>query len=210
MTTRRINLLPPEFVERRRSRQRLAATVIAAVALIAVLVAVFLFEDMKLARDRRALATQLQTNDQLSAQVAELADFQRLQAELRRKTELLSSLTETEVRWSVVLADISLVIPQDVWLTNFTGNVGAQSGTPTASAAASSLGQIQMTGATFSHLDVAKWLIRLGQVDAFLFPYMSLSAKAKINTTNVVNFNSTVQLSDAAFRKNQPGAERRP
>ena len=72
------------------------------------------------------------------------------------------------------------------------------------------LGSVQLTGITFSHLDVAKWLTRLAGVDAFTNAYLSLSSKATIGPQPVVNFNSSVQLSDQALRRNQPGAERQP
>jgi len=118
-------------------------------------------------------------------------------------------LTADEVRWSVILADVSLVIPSDVWLTNFAGAVSASAGQrPEAGAAASAPGTIQLTGVTFSHLDVAKWLTRLAGLQEFANPYLSLSSKAAIATTQVVNFNSSVDLSEQAFRKNQRGAER--
>jgi hypothetical protein len=63
---------------------------------------------------------------------------------------------------------------------------------------------------TFSHLDVAKWLTRLAGVDAFTDVYLSISSKAVIGPTSVVDFNSSVSLSDQALRRNQPGAGRIP
>lgn len=209
MSPRRINLLPPEFVERRRARQRLTQIVAAALAVVLLLVAVFVFESTRLSSVKGQLADEQQTINGLKAKVQQLTDFAQLQGELQRKTALLTSLTTGEVRWSVLLADISLVIPDQAWLTTFTGSVSATTPTTKPKPGQSQvLGQIEMDGTTFTHLDVAKWLIRLGQVDAFVFPYLSLSSKAIIGTTDVVNFSSSVQLSQQAFRRNQPGAQR--
>lgn len=210
MSARRINLLPPEFVARRRLRQRIVMVLAASGALIALLAAVFVFQGIRLSGEKRALAEQQQRNAVVRAQVAELNDFARLESELKQKTALLADLTQNEVRWSVVLADISLVIPQPVWLTSFTGSVNTQfASSPGSRNQPVSLGSIAMSGRTFTHLDVARWLIRLSQVDAFVFPYISLSSKNTVGLTNVVDFNSTVDLAAPAFRKNQPGAERR-
>jgi len=211
MTTRRINLLPPEREERRRARQITTTIVAAGVALLVLLGLVYAAEFVRLNGQKHALETQQATNASLQSQVAQLSQFQQLETQLQGKTTLLNNLTQDEVRWSVILADVSLVIPSDTWLTNFTATVtaaGTQSGPGATSA--TPLGTIQLTGTTFSHLDVAKWLTRLAGVDAFTNTYLSLSSKSTIGTTNVVAFNSSVQLSDQALRRNQPGAERQP
>jgi Tfp pilus assembly protein PilN len=212
MTTRRINLLPPERAERRRARQTTTTIVAAGVVLVILLALVFVAEVFRLNGQKHSLETQQATNADLQSQVAQLSQFQQLETQLRQKKTLLTNLTSDEVRWSVILADLSLVIPSDTWLTNLTATETANSGAPPApgSAAALTLGSIQLTGTTFSHLDVAKWLTRLAGVDAFTNSYLSLSSKNVIGVTNVVNFNSSVQLSDQALRRNQPGAERAP
>jgi Tfp pilus assembly protein PilN len=211
MTTRRINLLPPEREERRRARQVTTTIVAAGVALIVLLGLVFVAEIIRLHGQKNALEAQQTTNATLQGQVAQLSQFEQLELQLQQKTTLLKTLTRDEVRWSVVLADISLVIPSDTWLTNLSANQITSSATqPAAGTQTQALGTIQLTGTTFSHLDVAKWLTRLAGVDAFTNPYLSLSSKSVIGTTNVVTFNSTTDLSDNAFRRNQPGAERTP
>jgi Tfp pilus assembly protein PilN len=211
MTTRRINLLPPEREERRRARQITTTIVAAGVALVVLLALVFVAELISLHGQKSTLETQLARNATIQSQVSQFSQFQQLEVQLQQKTTLLKTLTRDEVRWSIVLADVSLVIPSDTWLTNLSANQTATSATqPAAAALAQALGSIQLTGTTFSHLDVAKWLTRLAGVDAFTNPYLSLSSKSVIGTTNVVTFNSTTDLSDKALRRNQPGAERTP
>jgi Tfp pilus assembly protein PilN len=212
MATRRINLLPPERAERRRGRQITTSIVAAGVALIVLLALVFVAEIIRLNGQKNALRVQQETNTTLQSQVATLSQFQQLETQLQQKTTLLKNVTQDEVRWSVILADVSLVIPSDTWLTNLTANEAASSGTQAApgTAASQPLGTIQLTGVTFSHLDVAKWLTRLAGVDAFTNTYLSISSKAVIGATGVVNFSSSVELSDQAFRRNQRGAERTP
>lgn len=202
---RRINLLPPEIAERRRARQRRAALAAAGLALVALYAGVFVLQETRLRDERDRLAEQRRTNAQLRAKATELAQFESAEAELKRKEGLVGALTKEEVRWSVLLADVSLVIPADVWLTALSGTV-QESG----EAAARTVGQITMSGTTFTHLDVAKWLTRLATVEEFFFPYISLSAKATLFAIPIVNFNATVQLSQNALRGNQKGAERRP
>jgi Tfp pilus assembly protein PilN len=212
MATRRINLLPPEREERRRARQTTTTIVAAGVALVVLLALVFVAEIIRLNGQKNALVAQQGKNAALQGEIAQLSQFQQLDTQLQQKTTLLKNITQDEVRWSIVLADLSLVIPSDTWLTNFTATQATTSATQSGAGAQASpaIGTIQLTGTTFSHLDVAKWLTRLAGVDAFTNPYLSLSSKGVVSTTVVVNFNSTVDLSDQALRRNQAGAERRP
>jgi Tfp pilus assembly protein PilN len=212
MTTRRINLLPPERAERRRARQITTTIIAAGLALIVLLGLVYIAEVIRLHGQKNALQAQQTTNATVQSQVAQLSQFQQLETQLQQKTALLKNITRDEVRWSIVLADVSLVIPSDTWLTNLTGTETTTSTTQpaTGTQASQALGTIQLTGTTFSHLDVAKWLTRLAGVDAFSNPYLSLSSKGVIGATNVVNFSSSVDLSNLALRRNQPGAERTP
>lgn len=212
VTTRRINLLPPERAEKRRARQITTTIAAAGVALVVLLGLVYGAELVRLQSQKHALDTQQATNASLQSQVSQLSQFQQLETQLQQRSTLLANLTQDEVRWSVVLADISLVIPSDTWLTNFTASETAAGASQPAPGKTGStpLGTIQLTGTTFSHLDVAKWLTRLAGVDAFTNPYLSLSSKGTIGPQQVVTFNSNVQLSDRALRRNQPGAERQP
>jgi len=213
VTTRRINLLPPERAERRRARQLTTSIAAAGVVLVILLALVFVAEIFRLNGQKHSLSTQQATNASLQSQVATLSQFQQLETQLQQKTTLLKNVTQDEVRWSVILADVSLVIPTDTWLTNLTATETVNTGTqaaPGAGAVNQPLGTIQLTGVTFSHLDVAKWLTRLAGVDAFTNTYLSISSKSVIGATNVVNFSSSVELSDQAFRRNQRGADRTP
>lgn len=205
---RQINLLPPEIAQRRRARQITLALGAAGLGLVALLIVVFIVQAARLSGERGRLDDAKRRNATLSRQVTSLQSAAQLQETLRNKEQLLGRLTTNEVRWSVLLNDISLVIPSDVWLTNFSASVqavapGAQArpGQP-----AGPIGTIQVSGNTFTHLDVARWLSRLAGVREFVFPYLSLSSKAE----GLVAFNSSVQLSDASLRRNQPGGRRAP
>ena len=213
MAARRINLLPPELLAKRKSQQQVAVLGAAGLALVALLAVVYISQAIRLSSAQNELEGQEEANALLRTQVAELSDFKDLQDELETKTELVTDLTVNEVRWSVVLADISLVIPEEVWLTTFNatltpatqeedeGDEEAQDeeqGPPL-------IGAITMSGNTFTHPDVAKWLTRLEEVEAFTLPYLSLSASTG---GGLVSFSSSVELNSEALRRNQRGAER--
>lgn len=206
---RQINLLPSDIAERRRARQITLLMGAAGLALIAVLALVFIVQAARLSGERGKLEAQERTNSRLQRQVTQLQGFAQLQQTLRTKEQLLGQLTAGEVRWSLLLNNISLVIPSDVWLTNFSGSVQVAAGTVPAPTTGP-VGTIQVSGSTFTHLDVARWLSRLTGVDEFLFPYLSLSSKTSGDAQTLVDFNSSLQLSQEALRRNQPGGQRQP
>jgi Tfp pilus assembly protein PilN len=206
---RQINLLPPEIAARRRARQVTALLALGGVALLALLALVYGVQAARLAGERSRLEAARRQTASLERQVAQLRSFADLQQTLRTKEQLLGRLTANEVRWSVILADVSLQIPAEVWLTSFSGSVQAEP-QPTQPGQPRTVGSIQMSGMTFTHLDVAKWLVRLAGIREFAFPYLSLSSRAEQAGQQLVQFNATVDLSEAALRRNQPGGARQP
>ena len=205
---RQINLLPPEIAQRRRVRETTLLIGAAGLVLVGLLVVVFIVQTARLAGERNKLQSVKRQNAALQVRVNQLQSFAQDQAALQNKKNLLATLTQNEVRWSVILSDLSIKIPSEVWLTSFTGTVQAP---PTSgpNVATQTVGTVSFNGTTFTHLDVAKWLTRLADVNEFSFPYLTLSAKGGgAGTTSLVTFNSTVDLSPAALRRNQPGGAR--
>lgn len=206
---RQINLLPSEIAEKRRAREITLLIAAGGAALIALLVIVFLIQTARVAGERSKLEDIRRDNAALQGQVNRLQAFATQQKTLQTKQQLLTTLTRNEIRWSVLLNDVSLVIPSDVWLTNFTGSVNTSQGQRGPVQATQTIGTIALSGSTFTHLDVAKWLSRLSLVREFALPYLTMSAKGTIGDQQVVSFNSSVELSQDALRRNQSGGERR-
>lgn len=207
---RQINLLPPDIAQKRRARQITFLLVAGGLGLIALLVLIFLVQTARLAGERGKLEEAERVNDRLERQVNQLQGFAQLQTTLRTKEQLLGRLTANEVRWSLLLNNISLRIPSDVWLTNLSGSVQPPAPGAARPGQTVAVGTIQVAGVTFTHLDVARWLSRLADVDEFVFPYLSLSSKTELANRPVVEFNSSVQLSQKALRANQQGGQRSP
>lgn len=213
---RQINLLPPELAEKRRARRVTRLLMLGALGMAVVLALVYTAQLARLSSERDRLETERTDNAKLQQQVAQLSQFARLRADLEAKQALLTSLTTNEVRWSVVLSDISRVIPTNAWLTSFTGSVQAPApGTapqaqPSPGAA---LGTVQLAGCTLvppdgTHLEVARFLIRIGMPSTLVTPFLTLSSKA--GGLCPVQFSANINLEAGARRNNQPGAGRRP
>lgn len=203
----KINLLPPEILERQRIRRRTVMVALGGLVVLLALVGLYVLQQQRLSGVRDDLEAQRAANDQLRQQIAGLQEFEELEQELAANRELLAQLLVNEVRWSGVLRDVSLVIPGESWLTSLNGTIAApgQEEAPE-EAAAGLIGQILFDGFAFDHRAVALWLSRLEEVEGFVNPWLSISEKTQIGTTEVVQFVSTVDLSEAAAEVREGGA----
>lgn len=213
---RQINLLPPELAERRRARRVTRLMMLGSLGLAVLLALVYVAQLTRLSSERSKLEAEQANNAKLRQQVAQLSQFSRLRADLDAKQRLLSTLTVNEVRWSVILSDISRVIPTNAWLTSFTGSVQAPAtgGAPQPQASpGAGIGTVQMAGCTLippdgAHLEVARFLIRIGMPATLTTPFLTLSSKT--GGLCPVQFTANVGLDTGSRRANQPGAARRP
>ena len=216
----RINLLPPEILERQRTRRRTVATVIVGVIVLAAIGAFYFLQVARLGEVEEDITAQEARNAQLQGQISELQEIAALEQEILQTRTLVNALLADRVLWSGVLGDISLVIPSQLWLEGMTGSVGAattlEGGAPTGTATTEFtggegiVGQISFTGQAFSHRIVALWLSRLEDVRGFVNPWLTSSTKTGGEDTTVaelVQFNSSVDLSEQALARRRGGDE---
>ena len=204
----KINLLPPEVGQRQQLRRRTALSIAMGVVVVALIGGFYFLQVVRLSGVEEDIEVQQARNASLQQQIAELQDVAALEQEIEATRQLLSSLLQDRVLWSGILRDVSLVIPGELWLDGLTGQTGAATaveGTTVATAEGSLVGQIAFTGFAFDHREVALWLSRLEDVRGFINPWLSSSTKSEIAARSVVQFNSSVDLSDQALARRSGG-----
>lgn len=204
----RVNLMPPEIAEADRFR-RLQLAMGGAVLVSAVVVGGLYYHahsGISAAQSQVSSAQAQQTS--LQAKVNSLGSVKQTFAEVQTKQQLLQQAMGQEIRWSYVLNDLSLRIPSDVWLTGvqateFTTGIGTpSSSTPVAplpGATSSNIGTVSFAGVGFKHDDVATWLDAIAKEKGFAQPIFSSSTEVAIGTRGVVDFGSSVVLTDSAL-----------
>ena len=199
----RINLLPPEVLERQRTRRRTVMVFGTGLLVLVVLAGFYLVQVLTLAGVEEDIEIQQAANAELEAQIAELQDIAALEDEIERTRLVLAGLLQNRVLWSGVLRDISLVIPGEVWLNGITAQLGVIAGQDPAApvTATGMVGQISFTGFAFDHRDVALWLSRLEDVRGFINPWLSTSSKTQVGEQDAVTFTSSVDLSEQAVAR---------
>ena len=111
---------------------------------------------------------------------------------------MLTEAMGEEVRYSRFLSDLSLTVPENVWLKNLTFTQGE---VPAAAVGSTepAIGTVTVTGVGFSHDDVAVWLESLAGQKGYTNPYFSSSSESLIGTRTVVDFTSTAELTSEAL-----------
>jgi type IV pilus assembly protein PilN len=192
-----VNLLPPEIAEKRRARKLQAGLGAAVAASVVGVVAVYLMAHSSANQAKTDLANAQADTTRLQTQVAQYAGDETLRSQLTAEQGMLSTAMGNEIQWSHYLNDLTLRIPDNVWVTQLTVNEGASTTAPGAAPSAG-IGSVSVTGTAFTHDDVATWLDSLAKEKGYSNPYFSNSAESFIGPRRVVNFtSSTVVTTDA-------------
>src|SRR5439155_1127414 len=110
---------------RARNRRLTLVVAIAGAAVLALIVFLYVLQGFTESRLNKDLAAQNATNAQLQQQVNQLQHFATLRTQLQTEETLLSQALAGTVSWSGVLHDLSLVIPDRMWITSLTGSIAA-------------------------------------------------------------------------------------
>jgi Tfp pilus assembly protein PilN len=202
----RVNLLPPEIREAATFRRFQLAMVAAGVGAVAIVGALTFAAHQSVSHAKTDLAAAQAQQTSLQSQLAGLQSVRDVYSQVAAKKAMLAQAMGSEIRWSYYLTDLSLKIPQNVWLTNVTATeqaTASPAATPAAAPAAgvvpAGIGSVAFTGVAFSHDDVATWLDALAKERGFTNAYFTNSTKAAIGPKSVVNFSSSVTLTQAAL-----------
>jgi Tfp pilus assembly protein PilN len=193
----RVNLLPPEIAETRRMRRiqvGLGGAVLGAVGIVALL---YVAASSSASSAQTDLDAATAKHTQLQAETVKYRDVTAVYDRAAAAQAMLTQAMGEEVRYSRFLTDLSLSIPENVWIKNLTFSQGA------APAAVGStvpgIGTVTVAGVGFKHDDVAVWLESLAGQKAYTNVYFTNSTEALLGTRKTVNFTSTATLTPAAY-----------
>jgi len=199
---RAVNLLPRDHGQRTIKKESLPVLVGAcsAVLMLALLGAMFMMGSGKIAAQQRKL-------DDLNRRFQALpppppgptAAEQALAGEQSARVTALSAALASRVSWDRVFREFSLVLPDDVWLTE----LSAKSPISPATNASSSTGtgtpsEFTITGRTYSHDGVARLLSRLQVVPDLTNVQLVSSTLAKVGNQDVVEFSIAADITSAS------------
>jgi Tfp pilus assembly protein PilN len=194
---RAINLLPRDDVRRggpARTQWIVLVPVAVAVLLTALLSAAFLSASGKV-KDKQAALASLQS--ELAAiptpNAANVKTQTALAADKQARVAALGTALSRRVSWDRVFRELSLVLPDDVWLATLSAKAPVSSSAAAAAPPSTSGGTVAATeftldGFTYSHAAVARLLSRLAVVPDLVDVQLQQSTRTKLGTADAVHF----------------------
>jgi Tfp pilus assembly protein PilN len=193
---RAINLLPKD--DARRGRQKAQWIVIIPVVLAVLMTGAFSVMFLSASgkvKDRKAELASLQA--QLAAiptpDASKVRTQNALAADKQARVTALNAALSRRVAWDRVFRELSLVLPDDVWLSTLSAkapvssSVATQPAPPAAGASVAATG-LTLDGYTYSQPAVARLLSRLSVIPDLVNVQLQQSTLAKIGATPVVHF----------------------
>lgn len=206
---RAVNLLPRQTVEQRRREQPNAVILVAAIggaAVVLALVAGVLLANRSVDRQRQALSTAravLAVTPAHHASATTNAFRSSVLTQREQRSLALASAIGKRVAWDRILRRMALVLPDDVWLTDVTGNVPLQTATPTATttpgAPPAAPTALVLKGFTYTdqQASVARLLERLQVVPDLKNVQLQNAQVQKIGRRRVINFQIAADIRSA-------------
>lgn len=198
---RSVNLLPRDDKRQRPQPGAVLLTgVLGSVLVTAVLAGLFMMTSSSVSDRQSEL-------DGLRAELAAIppapeapADNSGLETEKSARVALLGKALGARVAWDRILREISLVLPEDIWLESLTANAADPGFVPTPGKTEAPPGGFTITGYSYSHDGVARLLARLSVLPQLDRPALGSSVVDTTKARDVVKFtiNATLKQGQVA------------
>ncbi|MEE8497540.1 MAG: hypothetical protein V3S62_03305 [Acidimicrobiia bacterium] len=190
---RPINLLPPEFGQRRLRRRRLVLLAFVFAGYIALLGMGVLMWSGRVDNARRDVEAQNSIVQTLQRQVIGLADSGELAILFQEKADLVSTALSRDIDWGIIMNDLARLLPPRLWVETFAGTVVPET-------IPGVIGQVAFSGIGFDFPDVSAWLRALDseQFAGITGTWVSTLSQGVVGDDDVVTFASTAVLTRAA------------
>jgi Tfp pilus assembly protein PilN len=206
----RIDLLPASYAVRRRERRNVSLVLVAGALVVLLLLGWYFLLRGQISSARTDLAAVQRQNQGLQAQIDELQIFAELDAEVKGKRTALRTAFAGDIDWPAIMTEIAMVVPGEIWLDGLTASAGDTEGSsqvlseanPIRLTKATPVGRISFNGNSASCMPgVAKWLIRLAQVDEFEAAWLGSAAESdsQPGCEPPVIYTSTLELNQKAL-----------
>lgn len=183
---RAVNLLPRDDPKRSFEAKRgVAFAAAAGAALVTMLLVSMTMSAAGAVGDKQAELDALRAQIAAipSAPVEDASAEDALAVEKGARVGALSAALADRVAWDRVLRQVSLVLPEDVWLTNLSAT-GPDAASPTAAGGSGFV----LTGSTYSQNGVARFLSRLAVIPDLTNVRLQSSQSALVNERDLVTF----------------------
>ncbi len=173
----RINLLPPEIIEKRKFEQRIGYVIVVGIIVGAVIGIAYIFLLFQVNQKNSDLQQRVDQATQLRAKAEAYKVFEQKESDLSARIAIADTALGGRVNWGRVANELSLVLPSDVWVDNIQAN--EVDGLIIVGNAVDSDDDVPDVG----HKAVAKTLVRLGDLELLDNVWLDSSARTEVTDT---------------------------
>lgn len=191
---RRLSLVPPEVAQRRARARQVALVGVGAMGLVAFLGWVYLERVDEVAAAEASADAAERLVVQKQAEVTEHAAIRVLSTEVDISRALVLSALQYDVSWSKLIQEVSTVMPNDVWISNFLATAPS----------AQEPGQVEISGNGANHSSAARWILRIEPLESVTGQWLPVSQQSADELglgIRDATFSSTVDLSDRVLSR---------
>lgn len=185
---RRISLLPREVAAVREQRRQVIGTGVAVAGLAALLLALWAARSAQVADEKDEAEEAEARVTQLQQERSRLADGDALTTELGQRRGQVELVLSNDIAWTRLFNEVATVIPNDVWLTSFTGSKGTPS-------------TVSVAAMGFDQTSTARWLQRIGDLRSLTALWVPNSTKSGAGANALVSFTSQANLTPDVLAK---------
>lgn len=167
----RVNLLPKEILEKRKVERLLTLMILGVLVVAVLMVSIYGLNFVRIMREQTKLDMLKADNEQYQREITKIEDFEKNKMLVEERERLVNSAIAGKYSWSRLLNNISLIVPNEVWLSEMKADkTGALtfSGSALADKSMARMGQKA----------VAKWLVHLSEMDDISDVWLASSAKS--------------------------------
>lgn len=193
----RVNLLPPEIGERQQMRRVRTGSGLAVLAALAVTGLLHAAAGAQVERAQETVDARTAEHARLLQEAGTYRDVTAVYARTAAAEAMLVDAMAEEVRWSRLLDELSLEVPDGVFLTALSYTqvpVGTGTGTGAGGAGAPVTGTVSASGTALSHDDVASWLRALAAQEGHAGAVLQSATERRLAGRTVVDFVTSVSL----------------
>ena len=181
----RIDLIPPEVVEKHQSRKIIMIMVIVFTVVFGIsLVAYLITMGQAIMAGNRVEIIKAE-NIKVQNYTQKLQPYEERKKALDERQAIIEKMTADQVQWSSILNDISMVVPNDIWLKDVKIDLSEiltakdQGG---AAAKVEPKPPITIVGYAFNHAAVARWLVHLNEINQFRGVWLDYATEQTITS----------------------------
>ena len=183
----RINLLPVRAAKKKETvNQQVAILLLSTIGVAVLLLAVYGMTLAKVKTTEQEITNSQQEINSLKKKIGEIDNLKKLQAEVKKKLDVLNQLRREKSGPSSRMAILSDVVPEKLWLTRYT-EAGAK---------------VSISGIAFNEELIATFMRNLQASEEFGAVELLVSEQADISGTKVKKFDLVCELK--RLKKEEP------